>query len=81
MRGAGFCGPANLPAEMRAFELEPRLEPIPRGNQGKGQGGEGGREKKECPFVQFAKSMEEKGEGGNPSEWSEALFSSFQQAY
>ena len=41
MRGAGFCGSANLPAEMRAFELEPRLEPIPRGNQGKGKVGEG----------------------------------------
>ncbi len=29
MRVAGFSGPAYLRAEMRAFELEPRLEPIP----------------------------------------------------
>ncbi len=40
MRVARFCGPANLPAELRAFELELRLEPIPRGNQGKGKVGE-----------------------------------------
>ncbi len=61
MRGADFCGPANSPAEKRAFELEPRLEPIPRGNQGKGKEGEEEGKKKECPFVQFAKSMEDKG--------------------
>ncbi len=40
----------------------------------KGRGRRGRKGKKECPFVQFARK-------GNPSEWSEALFSSFHQAY